>query len=87
MGFALNGTSKRVHHAVAAQLNAVLAIPIMASLAALNILKKAGLGSNRWKVAVHMYAAQPSPLVGNARKIVITALICQVQEVAARGGR
>ena len=73
--------------AVAAQLIAVLAIPIMASLAAPNILRKAGVGSNRWKVAVRLYAAHKSPVVRHAGNIVITALVCQVQEVLAREDR
>ena len=83
-GFALNGTSKRVI-ADAAQLIAVLQAPIMASLAAPNMLMKARSGSNRWKVAVQLCA--PLTSHGKRRNLVITALICLVQEVLAREDR
>lgn len=84
-GFALNGTSKRAQRANAAQLNAVLVISIVALLVAPNSLTKAILGSNRWKVVVHKCAVHLVARI--ARNIVITALIYQVQEVAARGDR
>ena len=79
MSTALNGTSKRVPYANAAQPLAVLAIQIMALLAALK--RNHLVPTQLWKVAVTKYAKQAAGR--GVPEVVITAFICQAQEVLA----